>query len=106
MLLGPALWRARVVPLWLALGLTVSQPVRLASVLGGVRELDLVGWGLTAVGFAAAGRLLLRMQNDGFGLPPLRDRAPGRAARHPLPRMKAGERSRLRVSPSAAPRDP
>ncbi|MGY3200289.1 hypothetical protein [Streptomyces sp. TE5632] len=60
------------VPLWLALGLTVSQPVHLASVLSGVRELDLVGWGLTAVGFAT-GRMLLRMQNDGFDLPPLRD---------------------------------
>ena len=70
-LLGLALWRARLVPSWLAVGLAVSQPIHLVSVLTGIRELDLVGWGLTAAGFAAAGWLLLRMRNDEFDLPPL-----------------------------------
>jgi homogentisate 1,2-dioxygenase len=50
--------------------LAVSQPIHLASVMLGNRPLDLVGWGGTAVGFAAAGWALLRMNNDEFDLPP------------------------------------
>lgn len=79
-LLGPALWRARMAPVWLAVGLTVALPIYLASVLSGVHKLDRVGWGLTTVAFAAAGRLLLRMPDDEFDLPPLRGIAPGRAS--------------------------
>jgi len=37
----------------------------------GSRPLDLVGWGGTAVGFAAAGWALLQMENDDFDLPPM-----------------------------------
>jgi hypothetical protein len=44
-LLGIALWRARVAPTWLAVGLTASQPIHLASVMTGVRPVDLVGVG-------------------------------------------------------------
>jgi hypothetical protein len=35
------------------------------------RPLDLVGWGSTALGFAAAGWALLRMDNADFDLDPL-----------------------------------
>jgi hypothetical protein len=69
-ILGLALWRSRAVPSWAALLLAVSQPIHLASVLLGNRPLDLVGWGGTALGFAAAGWALLRMNNDDFDLPP------------------------------------
>ena len=69
--LGLAALRARALPRWVAIGLAVSQPIHLASVLTGIRELDLVGWGLTTLGFAVAGWLLLRMPNDAFDLAPL-----------------------------------
>lgn len=68
-LLGLALWRSRTVPSWTALLLAISQPIHLASVMLGSRPLDLVGWGGTAVGFAAAGWALLRMNNNDFDLP-------------------------------------
>ena len=70
-LLGIALARARVAPAWLAVGLAVSQPIHLASVMTGVRPVDLVGWGLTAVGFGWAGWRLARMRNEQFDLPPV-----------------------------------
>jgi hypothetical protein len=41
------------------------------SVLIGNRPLNLVGWGSTALDFAAAGRALLRMDNADFDLEPL-----------------------------------
>lgn len=75
-LLGIALWRSRLVPTWIAVGLTVSQPIHLFSVLSGIPVIDLLGWGLTAIGFAAAGVLLLRMHNDDFDLPPELERRP------------------------------
>jgi hypothetical protein len=68
-ILGLALWRSHTVPSWAAILLAVSQPIHLASVMLGNRPLDLVGWGGTAVGFAAAGWALLRTQNDDFDLP-------------------------------------
>jgi hypothetical protein len=70
-LLGIALWRARVAPTWLAVGLIASQPIHLASVMTGVRPVDLVGWGLTAVGFCWAAWRLVRMRNEEFDLPPV-----------------------------------
>jgi hypothetical protein len=69
-LLGVALWRARIAPTWLAVGLTVSQPIHLASVMTGIRPIDLVGWGLTAVGFGWAAWRLVRLPNDEFDLAP------------------------------------
>jgi hypothetical protein len=69
-LLGVALLRARIAPAWIAVGLTVSQPIHLTSVLTGIRWIDLIGWGLTAVGFAWAGWRLTRTPNDEFDLPP------------------------------------
>jgi hypothetical protein len=70
-LLGIALWRARVAPTWLAIALMVSQPIHLASVLTGIRPVDLVGWGLTAVGFGWAAWRLAKLPNDEFDRPPV-----------------------------------
>jgi hypothetical protein len=68
-LLGIALWRSRLAPTWLAIGLTVSQPIHLTSVLTGIRWLDLIGWGLTGVGFGWAAWRLLRTRDADFDLP-------------------------------------
>jgi hypothetical protein len=53
-LLGITMWRARVVAWPIALMLAISQPVHLAAALSGNHPLDLVGWGMTALGMAAA----------------------------------------------------
>jgi hypothetical protein len=37
----------------------------------GVRPIDLVGWGLTGVGFCWAAWRLVRMRNEEFDLPPV-----------------------------------
>jgi hypothetical protein len=71
-LLGVALWRSRVAPAWLAIGLAVSQPIHLTSVMTGIRWIDLIGWGLTGVGFSWAAWRLLRMRDAEFDLPPVR----------------------------------
>jgi hypothetical protein len=69
-ILGVAVWRSRAVPSWIAIILAVSQPIHLLSVMIDNRPLDLVGWGGTALGFAAAGWALLRMDNRDFDLDP------------------------------------
>ncbi len=75
-ILGIALYRARAVPSWIAIALAVSQPIHLLSVMTGNRPLDLVGWGSTALGFAAAGWVLLHTANDDFDLPPSTPKPP------------------------------
>ncbi|MDG4823244.1 hypothetical protein O7635_15415 [Asanoa sp. WMMD1127] len=70
-LVGAALWRSRLAPTWLAIGFTLSQPIHLTSVLTGIRWIDLIGWGLTAAGFAWAAWRLIRQPNDEFDLPPV-----------------------------------
>jgi hypothetical protein len=69
--LGIALWRSHVLPSWIAIALAASQPVHLLSVMLDNRPLDLLGWGSTALGFAAAGWVLLRSTDDDMDLPPL-----------------------------------
>jgi len=59
-LLGIALWRSAAVPRWAAAAVAVSQPIHLTAVLLSNHPLDLVGWGLQAVGFAAVSAVLLR----------------------------------------------
>lgn len=62
-LLGAALWRTGVVPLWAAVLTTFSQPLHLvAAIFLLSRPLDLVAWMMTAIGFAAAGFASLRRQ--------------------------------------------
>lgn len=61
MLLGIALWKGRMVPVWAALALIVSQPLHLVFAVGLPNGLlDAAAWTLTAVGFAAAGVAFVR----------------------------------------------
>jgi hypothetical protein len=64
-LLGCALLRVPAVPRAMAIAVLVSQPVHfVAAVILGSHWLDLVGWGLNAVGFAAIALLILRMSDE------------------------------------------
>ncbi|MFC9693317.1 hypothetical protein ACFTSF_32510 [Kribbella sp. NPDC056951] len=64
-LLGIALWRSRMVPRWAAIAVAISQPIHLiAAVVVVSHTLDLVGWGLQAVGFAAVGWAILRLRDE------------------------------------------
>ena len=64
-LLGTALIRSRVVPLWAGIAVVVAQPVHfVAAVVVSSHPLDLLGWGLNAVGFAAVSVAILRMPDD------------------------------------------
>lgn len=51
-LLGVACLRGRLMPLGVAVAVMVSQPLHLVSVIIGQPVLDLVAWGLTALGMA------------------------------------------------------
>jgi len=64
-LLGTALWRSRAVARWAAVAVIVSQPIHFfAAVIVPNHTVDLVGWGLQAVGFAAVGWAILKLPND------------------------------------------
>lgn len=70
-LLGIAMWRSRAVPRWAALITIVSQPLHfVAAVIVLSPLLDLVAWGMNAVGFAAAAVAALRLPDDKWDLPP------------------------------------
>jgi hypothetical protein len=78
-LLGLAVWKAKVVPMWVGMGLAVSQPIHLVSaIILPSRLLDVtLGWGLTTVCCVAVGITVLRMRDDDFDLPPLARKAAG-----------------------------
>lgn len=64
-LLGVAMWRSQIVGRWAAVAVMVSQPIHfIAAVIIPNHTLDLIGWGLQAVGFAAVGWAILRMRDD------------------------------------------
>lgn len=69
-LLAVALWRVGVLAGPLAVALAVSQPLHLVAALTGNHPLDLLGWGLTALGMAAAAVAVVRMPDDEWDLPP------------------------------------
>ncbi len=59
--LGLAMWRTRIVPRWAAVATIIAQPLHfVAAVIVASHPLDLVAWGLNAVGFAAAGLAIAR----------------------------------------------
>lgn len=76
LLLGIAMWRSRTVPRWAAVMTIVSQPLHfVAAVIVLSPSLDLIAWGMNAVGFAAAAIAVLRLPDDEWDLPPQRHAA-------------------------------
>lgn len=71
-LLGIAVARSRLVPLWAGAAIVVAQPVHIISaVVLPSRALDVIGgWGLTTVGFAMVALAVLRASDDEWDLPP------------------------------------
>lgn len=63
-LLAIALWRSGVIPPWAAAVLGVSQPLHLIAAMSGNHPLDLLGWGLTAVGMASAAAAVLGARRE------------------------------------------
>lgn len=64
-LVGVAMWRSRIVARWAAVAVMVSQPIHfIAAIIIPSHTLDLIGWGLQAVGYAVVGWAILRMSND------------------------------------------
>lgn len=68
-LLGVLMIRARLIPLWAAALLTVSQPLHLTAIVIVSAWLDLIAWGFTAVGMGFIGLRVLRTPNDEWELP-------------------------------------
>jgi len=70
-LLGLAMWRSRAVPRWAAVLTMLSQPLHfVAAVVVASPALDLVAWGMNAVGFAAAAVVIATLPDDEWDLPP------------------------------------
>ena len=70
-LLGVALLRTRVVPRWAAWATIAAQPLHfIAAIIVSSHALDLVGWGLNAVGFAAVSVAILRLRDEEWDLAP------------------------------------
>lgn len=68
--LAVALRRSRRVALAGCVILGISQPIHLVAAVSGNHALDLIGWGLTAVGMAFAARAVLLLPNDEWSLAP------------------------------------
>jgi bacteriorhodopsin len=70
-LLGVALLRTRVVPRWAAVATIAAQPLHfIAAIIVSSHALDLAGWGLNAIGFAAVSVAILRLRDDDWELAP------------------------------------
>ena len=76
-ILGVALWRSRRIPRWAALLTIVSQPLHfVAAVVLVSPSLDLLAWGMNAIGFATAAVAILGTADHEWDLPPAPYTAP------------------------------
>lgn len=68
MLLGIAMLRGGgAIPTWAGIATLVSQPIHfVAAIVVGSHLLDLVGWGLNAIGFAAVSAVVLATADDNW----------------------------------------
>lgn len=64
-LLGIAMLRGGAIPKWGGIATLLSQPIHfVAAIIVGNHALDLVGWGLNAIGFAAVSAVILATADD------------------------------------------
>lgn len=96
-LLGIAAYGSRLIPRAPAILLAISQPLHLTAVILATPWLDLLGWGLTAMGMAFFSVRLTRMDDADWDLPPLA-RVPLEAAHN----SRSGRTTRS-TAPSGAP---
>ena len=59
-LLGVALWRTRIVPLWAGVAATLAQPIHFASNIAGILWIDAMTWITLAAAFASVAGVLLK----------------------------------------------
>jgi len=79
-LLGVALLRGGELPAWAGWAIVLAQPLHaFAAVVVGSHPLDLVAWGLNAVGFAVVSSVILRTSDDEWAPRPV-ERAGRRSA--------------------------
>jgi hypothetical protein len=63
-MLGIALWRTRLVPLWAAVAATLAQPIHLVSNIAGILWIDAMTWIALAAAFASVATVVLRPAGD------------------------------------------
>src|ERR1051325_4768415 len=71
-ILGVALWRTRVVPLWAAVAATFAQPIHFVSNIAGILWIDAMTWMALAAAFASVATVVLRPFGDAAGSTPPR----------------------------------
>ena len=59
-LLGIALWRTRIVPLWAGVAATLAQPIHLVSNIAGILPVDVLTWIALSAAFAPVAAIVLR----------------------------------------------
>ena len=63
-LLGIALWRTRVVPLWAGVAATLAQPIHFVSNIAGILPIDVLTWIALSAAFAPVAAVVLRSAGD------------------------------------------
>src|SRR4051812_2540429 len=76
-MLGIALWRTRVVPLWAAVAATLAQPIHFVSNIAGILWIDAMTWIALAAAFGSVAAVVLRPSADAVGARAQDDRGAG-----------------------------
>jgi len=63
-MLGIALWRTRVVPLWAGVAATLAQPIHFVSNIAGILWIDAMTWIALAAAFGSVAAVVLRPAED------------------------------------------
>ena len=63
-MLGIALWRTRVVPLWAGVAATLAQPIHFVSNIAGILWIDAMTWIALAASLGSVAAVVLRPAED------------------------------------------